>query len=79
MFDAAWLEIPDFALRIAASGCIWNVIVSDVYKRQEHINHANDLGTTKSSLFEDMTNLLTQIAPLTEELEKNTIVLDNSK
>ena len=22
MFDAAWLEIPDFALRIAASGCI---------------------------------------------------------
>ena len=31
----------------------------------EHINHANDLGTTKSSLFEDMTNLLTQIAPLT--------------
>ena len=45
----------------------------------EHINHANDLGTTKSSLFEDMTNLLTQIAPLTEELEKNTIVLDNSK
>ena len=28
MFDAAWLEIPDFALRIAASGCIWNVIVS---------------------------------------------------
>ena len=45
----------------------------------EHINHANDLGTTQSSLFEDMTNLLTQIAPLTEELEKNTIVLDNSK
>ena len=45
----------------------------------EHINHANDLGTTKSSLFEDMTNLLTQIAPFTEELEKNTIVLDNSK
>lgn len=45
----------------------------------EHINHANDLGTTKSSLFEDMTNLLAQIAPLTEELEKNTIVLDNSK
>ena len=45
----------------------------------EHINHANDLGTTKSSLFEDMTNLLLQIAPLTEELEKNTIVLDNSK
>ena len=29
--------------------------------------------------FEDMTNLLSQIAPLTEELEKNTIVLDNSK
>jgi hypothetical protein len=25
MFDAAWLEISDFTLRIAASGCIWNV------------------------------------------------------
>ena len=28
MFDAAWLEIPDFAIKIAASGCIWNAIVS---------------------------------------------------
>ncbi len=45
----------------------------------EHINHANDLGTTKSSLFEDMTNLLTQIAPLTEELRRTQSYFDNSK
>ena len=28
MFDAARKKSSDFALRIAASGCIWNVIVS---------------------------------------------------
>ena len=28
MSDAEWLEIPDFAIKIAASGCIWNAIVS---------------------------------------------------
>ena len=28
MSDAAWLEIPDFAIKIAAFGCIWNAIVS---------------------------------------------------
>ena len=27
MSDAAWLEIPDFAIKLAASGCIWNAIV----------------------------------------------------
>lgn len=34
-----------------------------------HIRRANELGTTKSSLFEDMENLLTQITPIAEELE----------
>ena len=24
MPDAAWLEIPDFTIRIVAAGCIWN-------------------------------------------------------
>ena len=28
MFDVAWLEIPDFAIKIAAPCCIWNAIVS---------------------------------------------------
>ena len=41
-----------------------------------HINRANELGTTKSSLFEDMTNLLSQIAPLAQEFEKKTVILD---
>ena len=33
MSDAAWLEILDFAIRIAAPGCIWNVIVSVSYNK----------------------------------------------
>lgn len=41
-----------------------------------HITRANDLGTTKSSMFEDIDNMLSQIAPLAQELEKNTLVLD---
>lgn len=43
----------------------------------EHINRANDLGTTKSSMFEDMTNLVSQLTPMAEELQKNTKVLKN--
>ena len=33
MFDAAWLEIPDFTIRIAVPGCIWNAIVSFSYRK----------------------------------------------
>lgn len=32
-----------------------------------HIDRANELGTTKSSIFEDMANLLSQIQPMIEE------------
>lgn len=35
-----------------------------------HIDKANELGTTKSSMFEDMDNMLSQIAPIAKELEK---------
>lgn len=35
-----------------------------------HIGKANELGTTKSSMFEDMDNMLSQIAPIAKELEK---------
>ncbi len=41
---------------------------------QEHIELANELGTTKSSLFEDMENLLSQIPPLARELEKEAVI-----
>ncbi len=34
-----------------------------------HIRKANALGTTKSSMFEDMDNMLSQIPPITAELE----------
>ena len=33
MFDAAWLEIPDFTIRIAVPDCIWNAIVSFSYRK----------------------------------------------
>lgn len=37
----------------------------------EHIERANDLGTTKSSMFEDMDNMLSQIEPLVKEYSKS--------
>lgn len=40
----------------------------------KHINYANELGTTKSFLFEDMVNLLSQIAPLAREIEKMAVI-----
>lgn len=44
-----------------------------------HIERANDLGTTKSSMFEDMDNMLSQIAPIARELEQKTVLLDKQK
>ena len=44
-----------------------------------HISRANVLGTKKSSMFEDMTNLVAQLTPLTKELEEHTtVVYENS-
>lgn len=34
-----------------------------------HIDRANDLGTTKSALFEDMDNILSQVQPMIREME----------
>ena len=34
-----------------------------------HINHARNLGTTKSSMFEDVDNMISQIAPIIKEYE----------
>lgn len=34
-----------------------------------HIERANDLGTTKSSMFEDMNNLVSQIAPIAKDIQ----------
>lgn len=33
-----------------------------------HIERANNLGTTKSAMFEDIDNMLSQIRPLVQEL-----------
>lgn len=35
-----------------------------------HIDKVNELGTTKSSMFEDMDNMLSQIVPIIEEIEQ---------
>lgn len=35
----------------------------------EHIARANDLGTTKGALFEDMDNMISQIDPIVKEIE----------
>ena len=37
---------------------------------QQHISEANDLGTTKSVMFENIDNMLSQIEPLIKEYEK---------
>lgn len=36
----------------------------------EHINNVSGLGTTKSTIFESMDNMLSQVAPMIEEMEK---------
>lgn len=38
---------------------------------QRHIEEANDLGTTKSVMFENIDNMLSQIDPLVKELERS--------
>lgn len=43
-----------------------------------HIARANELGTTKSSMFEDIDNMISQITPIARELEQKTQVLDTS-
>lgn len=43
-----------------------------------HIAKANELGTTKSSMFEDIENMISQITPIARELEQKTQVLDTS-
>lgn len=44
-----------------------------------HIDRANELGTAKSSMFEDIDNMISQIAPIARELEKKTILLDSGE
>ena len=34
-----------------------------------HVERANDLGTTKSSMFEDMNNLVSQLAPIAKDIQ----------
>ena len=38
-------------------------------KVHAHIERANDLGTTKSSMFEDMNNLVSQLAPIAKDIQ----------
>lgn len=37
----------------------------------KHLGRANNLGTTKSSMFEDLDNMLSQISPMVEEMDSD--------
>ena len=50
MFDAAWLEIPDFTIRIAVPGCIWNAIVSFSYHKTYPIQYREAAPSAASHL-----------------------------
>ncbi len=44
--------------------------IKDQYQEVlKHINYANNLGTTKSSMFEDVDNMLSQIPPMIRDIE----------
>ena len=35
----------------------------------EHIERASEMGTTKSAMFEDMDNMVSQVVPIMEEMQ----------
>ncbi len=46
--------------------------IEDLHKEvQQHINSASRLGTTKSAMFEDIDNMISQIPPMVKDLEKD--------
>ncbi len=46
--------------------------IKDLYQDvQKHINNASNLGTTKSAMFEDMDNMISQIQPLVRDIENH--------
>lgn len=44
-----------------------------------HIHRANELGSTKSSIFEEMTNLIIQIAPIAKEAEEKGLISQKNR
>ncbi len=50
-------------------GQFFDEIKQQYWEVVRHIDRANDLGTTKSALFEDMDNILSQIQPMIREME----------
>ena len=49
----------------------FDVTENQLQKVFDHISRANELGTTKSSMFEDMDNMIAQIPPLVRDFEGN--------
>lgn len=70
--DASEQKLPDVTASFDLTEHQFETVLS-------HIERANDLGATKSSMFEDMDNMLSQIAPIARELEQETILLDKQK
>lgn len=61
--------LEDSKQKLSEVNSSFDVTENQLQRVFEHISRANELGTTKSSMFEDMDNMLSQIAPIAKELE----------
>lgn len=64
--------IDDSKLAIQNLSHYFDNIKMQYQKVVNHINHASTLGTTKSAMFEDIDNMLSQIPPIINDYQGNT-------
>ena len=64
--------IDDSKLAIQNLSHYFDNIKMQYQKVVNHINHASTLGTTKSAMFEDIDNMLSQIPPIIDDYQGNT-------
>ena len=72
-------DLEDSKQKLSEVNRSFDVTENQLQKVFDHISRANELGTTKSSMFEDMDNMLSQIAPIAKELEENYEKLDRKE
>lgn len=63
--------IEDAHRELQTIGQFFDEIKQQYREVVRHIERANDLGTTKSALFEDMDNILSQIRPMIGEMDQS--------
>ena len=61
--------IDDSRLAIQTLCSYFDNIKEQYQEVVKHINHASDLGTTKSAMFEDIDNMLSQIPPIIDDYQ----------